>query len=72
MAHEHAVAAQVMTAVVQETHKSQGKGKRWEETARRLQLLDVNRTSAGVKSTGTQFGGQLPEETNARYQIQAR
>ena len=44
------MAARVMTAMMQENHKSLGKEERWEEAARRLQLLNVNRTAAGMKN----------------------
>ena len=45
-----------MTAMVQEKHKSLGKEERWEEAARRLQMLDVNRTAAGIKNHWNRAG----------------
>lgn len=45
-----------MTAMVQEKHASLGKEERWEEAARRLRLLDVHRTAAGVKNHWNRVG----------------
>lgn len=79
-AHEQEMVAQVMTAMVQERHGSLGKGEGWEEAARRLRLLNVNRTAAGIKNHWNRVGRaasqvderQVPNPHRMKTGLQAR
>lgn len=78
--HEQEMVAQVMTAMVQERHGSLGKEEGWEEAARRLRLLNVNRTAAGIKNHWNRVGRaasqvderQVPNPRRMKTGLQAR
>lgn len=79
-AHEQEMVAQVMTEMVQERQESLGKEERWEEAARRLRLLNVNRTAAGIKNHWNRVGRaasqvderQVPNPQRMKTGLQAR